>query len=90
MKEIKTIAELKRLPEGTKIKLVECIGIENHKGLNIIREIDKIQTNSLKFSGGSWLYFPKSKDFKSWENGFIIYDGMDSKYPVTLKYEVLE
>jgi len=86
---INTMAELKRLNIGTKIKLVECLGIQNHKSLNIIREIEIMQTNAIKFNGGSWLYFPKSNDFESWESGFIIWDGRESQYPVKLKYEVL-
>lgn len=32
---------------------------EHHKFLNIERKVEKLQTNAIKFEGGSWLYFPK-------------------------------
>jgi len=97
--KINTLAELKRLKVGTKITLIDCKGMDNHKALNVIREIETMQTNALKFKWeeqgtrgkiirSSWLYFPTSKDFESWEDGFIIKDGMDSKFPVILKYKV--
>ena len=46
-----------------------------HKYFNISRKIEKIQTNSLKFEGGSWLYF---KDIISLtESGFKMKNGED-------------
>ena len=89
MMRINNLAELKRLEVGRKIKLIEVSGMDSHKALNQIRKIDIIQTNALRFEGGSWLYFPKSFEFESWENGFIIYDSKGQQYETILKYEVL-
>ncbi len=57
--------------QGGKIKVISP---KSHKFFNIIREAEKIQTNALKFRGGSWLYFNDIKaDLISLE-GFKIDD----------------
>lgn len=87
---INNLAQLKRLEVGREIKLIEVEGMKNHKALNQIRKIEVKQTNSIKFEGGSWLYFPKSFEFESWDNGFIIWSSKNTPYEIKLKYEVLD
>ena len=79
MNKTKLIEYFKR---GGKIRVVS----PQHKYYNIDRKAEKIQTNSIKFEGGSWLYFkdiePKnifSQGFKidNLEGGFIDYVFMD-------------
>ena len=36
----------------------------HHKFLNTTRKVEKLQTNAIKFEGGSWLYFPKAEAVK--------------------------
>ena len=57
---IKTLADFKRLPVGTKI--VTLRGIPKYQG--IVREIIHKQSNAIKFEGDSWLYYPTSKEFR--------------------------
>jgi len=59
---IKTLADFKRLPEGTEIKL-HSTSMQNHKYSGVIRKIEKKQTNGIKFEGGSWLEYPKASEF---------------------------
>ena len=33
---------------------------QHHKFINQIRKVEKLQSNAIKFEGGSWLYFPKA------------------------------
>jgi hypothetical protein len=35
-----------------------------HKYLNMPRKVAKAQTNSIKFEGGSWLYYEKASNWK--------------------------
>lgn len=49
--------------------------------VGLLRTVEKVQTNAIMFSGGSWLYFPKAALFQATDNGFNImpagiYDGM--------------
>lgn len=76
---IQSFAELKReLQKYRKIKLVEAPCMPNHKYLNVVREIVKVQTNGIQLEGGSWLglgmYGEKSSDFTYQENGFTVYN----------------
>mgnify|MGYP006910659420 CR=1 FL=1 len=41
--------------------------VEPHKYQNIGRKIDKVQTNSIRFKGGSWLEFGKASE-SEWVN----------------------
>lgn len=73
---IQTFAELKRaLQVNTELKLVWS-EIPNHKYLNTIRKIEKVQSNGVRFEGGSWLglgmYGEKANDFKYTNNGFLV------------------
>jgi hypothetical protein len=73
---IHNYSELKRkLQVGTELELIYA-KVEGHKYLNSIRKIDKVQTNGVKFEGGSWLglgmYGEKASDFGYTENGFYI------------------
>jgi len=46
----------------------------NHKYYGIDRKAEKIQTQSLMFIGGSWLYFKDINPDKIFSQGFIIDD----------------
>lgn len=60
---MKTLADLKRtLTVGTRLTLIDT-NMVGHKYLNITRAIEKVQTNSIKFEGGSWLEFGKAADY---------------------------
>ncbi len=75
---ITTLAELKRaLQTGVSLTLVNAQGWNGmpHKYLNIPRKIEKVQTNAIKFEGGSWLEFEKAGAYTFTENGFIVQPG---------------
>ncbi len=69
---MKTLADFKRLQEGTSLTLVNAVGMPNHPWLNKPRIIEKKQTNGIKFEGGSWLYYPSAKEFRIENNIAII------------------
>ena len=69
--QIKTLADFKRLPKGTKLKL-HSTNMENHKNLGKTRKIEHKQTNAIRFEGGSWLEYPKASDFEIDKNLIII------------------
>jgi intein/homing endonuclease len=48
----------------------------NHKYYSVDRKAEKIQTNSLKFEGGSWIYFKDIKAENIYSQGFKISDLM--------------
>ena len=111
MGKINTLADLKRLKVGDKIRLISCLSNPNpndaadanplsldrwievaHKARGLTREINLMQTNSLRFSPtaesqgkGSWLYFPKAALFKATARGFAILPA--SKWDYYLEYE---
>lgn len=42
--------------------------------IGIPRKIDKVQSNAIRFEGGSWLYFPLASQSQEIENGFIVWE----------------
>tara|TARA_Y100000310_G_C20450898_1_gene700658 strand:+ start:196 stop:483 length:288 start_codon:yes stop_codon:yes gene_type:complete len=58
-----TFANIKRrLKKGT---ILRCTKNDySKKYLHKNREIDIVQSNAVRFSGGSWLYFPKAEFVK--------------------------
>lgn len=50
------------LKDGGRVRMVSYRGGDVGKNLNSIREAEKIQTNGVKFTGGSWLMWD---DFKA-------------------------
>lgn len=63
--DIKTLADFKRyLANGGKIQLISVDGQPPAEKIAGIKSVDKMQVNSCKFIGGSWLYFPKAAYFK--------------------------
>jgi len=92
--KISNLAELKRLPVGAALMLVKCevehegkISTVKHRYLMQVRTIEKMQTNALKLSGDSWLYFPKAQFFKAEEDGFSILP--KDKWGIKLSYKVI-
>ena len=51
-----------------------CISESKNKLIWIQRKIDKVQSNAIRFEGGSWLYFPLASESQEIENGFIVWD----------------
>jgi hypothetical protein len=55
--EIKTLSDFKRfLANGGKIQLIDVDGKAPAEKIAHIRQVEKMQTNSCKFEGGSWLF----------------------------------
>lgn len=75
------LADLKRIPVGTKLRLVECLTgpvAEGKQG----RVVRKVQSNAMacevehRPGGGlSWLYWPKASEFRETADGFAIMEG---------------
>ena len=90
--DIKNLSQLKKkLNVGDKLKLVKASNPQ-HKYLGKVREIIKIQTNGIKFEGGSWLglgmFGEKAKDFEFLKDGFI-YNDINGFNGVMLKYKYI-
>lgn len=87
MTNIKTLADFKRLPVGTKMVLRSAsdFGGRPHRLLGVERVIDIKQTNAIRFSGGSWLYYPSAKGF-SVDGDYIVITSDDGSF---LAYEVI-
>lgn len=69
---LKNLAQLKKLPVGTKLRLIWRFG----KELNEEKEIAKVQSNAIAFKKGdglSWLYLPPAARMEFTGRGFIIY-----------------
>ena len=66
------LADLKRIPVGTKLRLVHCLMGPCDKP----REVLKVQTNAVVMltpeGKHSWLTLPKASDFRDDEDGFSI------------------
>lgn len=82
--------DLRRLKNGTEIKLIELEGFKSHKFLNVNTKIVDRHLNAFKFEGGGFLKMPETREFEGWEKGFIINGGIGSSFPFMLKYEVLK
>lgn len=84
---MQTLADFKRLPVGTKLKLI-ATSMTAHKYFNITRAIEHVQTNAIRFEGGSWLEYPKASDI-TFNGKFITYK--DSKDPdFFIRYELIK
>lgn len=75
--QVHTLAELKRAfseyhATGGTLTLIRAEGMPNHRYLNVPRKIEKVQTNAIKFEGGSWLEFDKAPEYTFTPNGFIV------------------
>jgi len=51
-----------------------------------VREVVKVQTNGVQFSGGSWLYWPRASWIYSNEEGFRI-SLTDESFDESMTYE---
>jgi len=76
---VTSLADLKRLPKGTELRLVHCLMgpvAEERQG----RRVSHVQSNALvldittgpKAGVASWLYFPKAKDVHETADGFEV------------------
>lgn len=61
---MKTAADVKRRlsVKGVKIVMTKHDWYPNGKLIGVVREVETIQSNGVKFSGGSWLYFKSAKE----------------------------
>jgi hypothetical protein len=79
--KIRTVADLKRIPVGTRLRLVRSLMGPTDKP----RVVAKVQTNAIAFrtekDSLSWLTIPKAKDFELTENGFRVWDTWDPGGP---------
>jgi hypothetical protein len=61
-----------------------------HKNLNVVRKIEKCQTNAVKFTGGSWLEFGKAENYKFNDNNtFDVLEEINGNKEVILTYRYL-
>lgn len=88
---MKNLSELKKDAKNYTWELYKFINPETeqnipHKYLNVPRKIEKLQSNSLMFEGGSWLYFPKSKDISFekylYNDNDVIVTIKEDKFPI--------
>lgn len=86
---MKSVAELKRaLRPGVQVTLIRStLRSGTHKNLNVPRTVEKAQTNSIMFSGGSWLSYDKANKYQFTDRGFIVDCSLDNDIPFT---QVLE
>jgi hypothetical protein len=79
--KIRTLAELKRIPVGTRLRLVRTLMGPTDKP----RVVAKVQANAIAFRTEddrlSWLNLPKAKDFEPTEHGFRVWDTWDPGGP---------
>lgn len=71
------VAALKKIAVGTRLRLVNCLMGPCDK----LRIVAKVNSNSIQFTGDgiqegrtSYLYFPKSSQFRADDNGFTIFE----------------
>jgi hypothetical protein len=73
------LADLKRIPIGTKLRLIRCL-VGATPGNNL-RVVEKVQSNGVWFRRPeepekkelTWLDFPKASDFQADEDGFTVF-----------------
>lgn len=91
---IKTLADLRRIPVGTKLRLVH-----SPRGpVDQLRTVDEVTTRGIwmQIDGNptatgnarSWLAFPKAADFRSWGDGFEIRAANNAGGDIVLRYAV--
>ena len=72
LKEVKTLADFKRLDVGDSLTQLENTWFPvNNKLAGIKRKIVVKQSNRICFEDLSWLEYPKASDFSIDENGII-------------------
>ena len=61
---MKTAADVKRRlsVKGVKVKMIRHDWYPTGKLIDVVREVEKIQSNAVMFQGGSWLYFNSAKE----------------------------
>lgn len=58
-KTVKSLADFKRyLSNGGAIKCLRVYGDKPRESVQARRVVDKVQRNAVRFTNGSWLYFP--------------------------------
>jgi 4-hydroxyphenylpyruvate dioxygenase-like putative hemolysin len=74
---------IRKLQAGHKIKVTQPT---THKYYNQERQADKVQTNAVRFIGGSWLYFDDIDKTTITEKGFSLTQIMSDEKPVTYEW----
>ena len=82
---MKILADIKRrMTIGTKMTLIDS-SMKNHRYLNLPRKIDLVQSNAVRFSGGSYLQYPKANEVSIIDDNTFRIEWTEeiSKKPVT-------
>ena len=71
-KTYKTLAQWKRdMQPGRTVQCISFDGKEPREKIKGARDIVHVQSNALKFDGGSWLEFPSAKELVYYDDIFI-------------------
>jgi hypothetical protein len=72
-KTMKTFADIKRRIASGETIVMTWHKLGAPKLIGVLRKAEKVQTNAVMFSGGSWLYWGKAADYRiDGENEFTV------------------
>jgi hypothetical protein len=75
---IENLAQLKKyFQNGGAIKMTWNQFDSKGKLIDVIRKPIKVQTNAIKFEGGSWLQYDKASNYDFRETGFDVFEFTD-------------
>jgi hypothetical protein len=75
---IENLAQLKKyFQNGGSIKMTWNLFVPNGKLIGVVRKPIKVQTNAIKFEGGSWLQYDKASNYDFRETGFDVFEVTD-------------
>lgn len=52
-----------------------------------VRSVEHVQGNAIRFSGGSWLWWPKASEIRETANGFEVCLNQDGSFREVMVYE---
>lgn len=72
---IENLTQLKKyFQNGGSIKMTWNLFVPNGKLIGVVRKPEKVQTNAIKFEGGSWLQYDKASNYDFRETGFDVFE----------------
>lgn len=84
------LSDIKKLKVGDTLTMTYSL-YQPNKLVGVPRKIIKMQSNAMKFEGGSWLYFPKASEIVSeGEKSFSVLTEVENKIYKTLTYKLDE